>query len=520
MACSPWRPPDGLQRLVVDPRQTNAAWEDPPPVRFMAELLLARQLQRGRRSAPTKEQGSALMMKSDLSDFYYNLRIPAWMSRWFALPAVPGWLVGKPELALVDVGFGVLPKRSSHTMVLAQEAHLELLRRAGLPFERQLVDGEPLVEPGPFFLVQIDDLVIGAPEFEDRETAAEWLDVALAAYAAAGLPVAEHKVERDAHKALGMELAPNRTTVGAPAAKRARVTGALLAVAQWSAAPSRLMENILGHCTFAFLFRRVGLAAFGAVFGHVRAGEDAGLPLQPRVLSARCRWELITAAALLAFACVDLAAPVSTSVLASDASPWGYGICRAEAPVGLVSDALRFAELRGEHVALDGSRARRPAQDDRVAAHRPLAPGWAEVEWRTCFANAWRSGTMVQAVGELHAAELACEYAARRVDLHGSLMLELLDARAAIGALAKGRSSAWPFLRILRRVAALSIAKGMEFCPRLISSEEHPRAGGSRSRRVTTGSAGSGWAKRTGRGRRAADRFAGGSSQWARWRLT
>ena len=93
--------------------------------------------------------------------------------------------------------------------------------------------------------------------------------------------------------------------------------------------------------------------------------------MQPRALSARCRWELITAAALLAFACVDLAAPVSTSVLASDASPWGYGICRAEAPVGLVSDALRFAELRGEHVALDGFRARRPAQHDRVAAHRP-----------------------------------------------------------------------------------------------------------------------------------------------------
>ena len=114
------------------------------------------------------------------------------------------------------------------------------------------------------------------------------------------------------------------------------------------------MENILGHCTFAFLFRRVGLAAFGAVFGYVRAGEDAGLPLQPRALSARCRSELITAAALLAFACVDLAAPVSTSVLASDASPWGYGICRAEAPVELVSDAVRFADCAAS-TWLDGS---------------------------------------------------------------------------------------------------------------------------------------------------------------------
>ena len=73
---------------------------------------------------------------------------------------------------------------------------------------------------------------------------------------------------------------------------------------------------------------------------------------------------------------------------------------------------------------------------------------------------------MVQAVGELHAAELAFEYAARRVDWHGAQQLALLDARAALGAVAKGRSSAWPFLRILRRVAALSFATGLQWCPR------------------------------------------------------
>ena len=64
--------PDGLQRLVVDPRPSNAAWGDPPPVRLTAGPLLARQLQRGRRSAPTARpegQGNALMMKFDLSDF-------------------------------------------------------------------------------------------------------------------------------------------------------------------------------------------------------------------------------------------------------------------------------------------------------------------------------------------------------------------------------------------------------------------------------------------------------------------
>ena len=96
--------PDGLQRLVVDPRPSNAAWGDPPPVQLTAGPLLARQLQRGRRSVPAASvagQGSASLMKSDLSDFYYNLRIPRWMSQWFALPAVPGWLVGQPWIESV-----------------------------------------------------------------------------------------------------------------------------------------------------------------------------------------------------------------------------------------------------------------------------------------------------------------------------------------------------------------------------------------------------------------------------------
>ena len=431
--------PDDLQRLVVDPRPTNEQWSDPPPVHLTSGPLLARQLQRGRRGASPSSAGPWLS-KSDLSDFYYNLRIPAWMSAWFALPRVPGWLVGLPEREWVDVGFGVLPMGASHAVALAQEAHCEILRRAGLPENRRLVDGSPLLDDGPFFLVQIDDLVLGATDEEDRAVVEAWLQTALVAYEAAGLPVAAHKVERHATKAIGMELRGG--SGGAPRAKRQRLMHALLAVAQWNAAPSRLVESLLGHATYAFMFRRQGLAAFGAVFSHIQAGEDSGRPLAARPLSLRCRWELITGAALLPFASVHFAAPIAPVVLASDASPWGCGVCAADAPVKLIDEALRFVELRGEFVSLDGLPARRPAQGDRVAPHRPLAPGWEDVDWRVVFARPWPSAPMVQAVGELHSVELAFEYAARRVDWHGAQQLALLDARAALGAVAKGRSSA------------------------------------------------------------------------------
>ena len=470
--------PDGLQRLVVDPRPTNAAWGDPPPVQLAAGALLARQLQRSRSLSPSSARSR--MSKSDLSDFYYNMRVPAWMAPWFAIPEVPGAVIGRPDLPSVNLGFGVLPMGASHAVFLAQEAHVELLRRAGLPMDRRLADGAALLDAGAFFVVQIDDLVLCAATEEEARDTARWLDLALRAYEAAGLPVSERKVERVASTALGMEIDSAARFAGAKVAKRQRVARALLAVAQWRAAPSRLMESLVGHATFAFMFQRVGLAAFGAVFAHIRAGEDAGKPLAPRALAPRCRWELITAALILAFAKVDLGAPTASLVLASDASPWGFAVCSATVPSTLAADALRFAELRGEYVALDGSAARRPAQSDRVAPQRPLAAGWEGVQWRGCFARPWRSGSSVQAIGELRAAEYAFEYAARKLDVHGSVQLALLDARSALAAIAKGRSSAWSFLCVLRRIAALALATGIQWCPRWVSSEEQPADAGSR----------------------------------------
>ena len=80
----------------------------------------------------------------------------------------------------------------------------------------------------------------------------------------------------------------------------------------------------------------------------------------------------------------------------------------------------------------------------------------------------------------MRAAEYAVEYAARKLDVHGSVQLALLDARSALAAIAKGRSSSWSFLCVLRRVAALALATGIQWCPRWVSSEEQPADAGSR----------------------------------------
>ena len=69
---------------------------------------------------------------------------------------------------------------------------------------------------------------------------------------------------------------------------------------------------------------------------------------------------------------------------------------------------------------------------------------------------------MVQAVGELHAVELAFEYGARRVDWHGTQQLALLDARAALGRIldAVGERYGWPWPVALR--TAIAEARAVE----------------------------------------------------------
>jgi len=129
--------------------------------------------------------------------------------------------------AYVDLGFAVLPMGCSHAVALAQEAHLEVLRRAGLPMDRLVCEGDALLTPGPFFAVCIDDLVVADPDGSD-DTVEEWLRRALSGYEEAGLPVAERKVERGATLALGMALTPGEAA--APRVKRQGLLGALLAV--------------------------------------------------------------------------------------------------------------------------------------------------------------------------------------------------------------------------------------------------------------------------------------------------
>jgi len=490
------------QRLIVDARVTNEQWVLPPRCVQASGPLIARQLQRlGLR---------AKVGKADLSNYYYALEMPEWMSRWF----VVGYLDGRP------VGLRVLPMGCSHAVALGSTAHCEVLRRTGFSEVEQLCEGQPLHD-GLCYAVVIDDLII-MDGGDDENQIADLLRRALAAYEVSGLPISMKKVEWPTDgpiAALGAERSGG--SVGASREKRERLTAAMLCVGEWQRVSPEIVESMLGHAIWGWLFRRCGLAVLSDVFAFVDEHRtSAGRGPQP--FSRRHRWECITCGSLLCLARIDLGAHIMPEVLASDASLWGCGVVTAQAGEAAVREALRFCELRGEHVSLTGAAARRPGQEDRLAPAVPLPPEWEELVWTVKLARPWRSRevaragescqplppsssgprergawgreggreenlnsnrsytapkpkvAMAQAVCELQSAALAAEWAARKIDTHGSMQLLLLDARSALGAWAKGRSSAFRFLQPLRRVAALSLATGTEWLVRWIPGEVHP----------------------------------------------
>ena len=72
------------------------------------------------------------------------------------------------------------------------------------------------------------------------------------------------------------------------------------------------------------------------------SGSEGMITSAAPLPSAVC-WELATAAVLLPLLQLGLHSPVCPEVLASDASPWGFGVVAAEPAPELVADALRFA---------------------------------------------------------------------------------------------------------------------------------------------------------------------------------
>ena len=94
--------------------------------------------------------------KYDVRSAFYRLQAPEWMVPFLAIPRVPGAWFGL-DTEWVFPCFTVLPMGHSHSALLCQEAHAEVLRRAGFGDEQRISPGGGRwVGSVPRFFVYLD----------------------------------------------------------------------------------------------------------------------------------------------------------------------------------------------------------------------------------------------------------------------------------------------------------------------------------------------------------------------------
>ena len=137
-------------------------------------------------------------------------------------------------------------------------------------------------------------------------------------------------------------------------------------------------------------------------------------------------------------------------------------------PVGLTFTPPAPGRTREERRA--GARVRAPALSSR----------WRPIDrWKLLYMGAWRR-TEHTNINETRTAIGLLRHLGRSTRARGCRFLVLIDSMVALGALAKGRSSSPPLLRLCRQQAVLCMAFGLRPLYRYVPSEWNPADGPSR----------------------------------------
>ena len=167
-------PKKGKQCLIIDARNANNHFIEPDDPKLpnpgIFPLLMAR--------------NSLFFAKSDMDNFYHRLRLPRWITTYFGLPPVNTEEGTKWHVVMT------VPMGWSHSVVIIQAIHGEVLRRCGISEEQSNQNG---IEIGEYHYGAYidDDFSIGT----DISLARSQLAKVVAKCEELGVPAKEGKVE-------------------------------------------------------------------------------------------------------------------------------------------------------------------------------------------------------------------------------------------------------------------------------------------------------------------------------------
>ena len=495
------RKKNGKLRLILDCRAVNKRFKRPPPLALGAGTSWAQ---------VNIPQGSELFLaQSDIKDYFYSLELPPTLQPLFCLPALPIDFVqdwGFAELrqhtgdleGLIFPMLRVVPMGWSWAMWLAQRAHQHLcLEASGLGLERIVVEGKP--SPG-----MADGEVILIPYADNLNVAGtcakrvqEVKDKIVAHLREVGFRVHEELEACSIGQSLGFLVDGARGIVAPVPERLQKVRLALLWLSRRPKVSGKQVERLLGHCIHLMLLRRELLSIFRNLYDFVQNCYSSRHKLYESA-AREAKW----ASHLLGLCTVDMKKTWSTTVTASDASLSGIAVCRGE------WDFSDVVEAGGQKEPWRYKYKSAPAPREAACVVKPdpfadpstvkpvsliredpfdLNEEFKEIPRSLLDPSDWHEAFAVYMQHPEHITLLegrgivaALRHKLRSTGEFGMKHLHLNDNMGAVLMCSKGRSGAFPMLKICRRLCALLLCSDSGLSTRWIPSELNIADGPSR----------------------------------------
>ena len=311
---------------------------------------------------------------------------------------------------------------------------MSVLVTTGLREDNIICDTEPLpLCQQELAVVATDDVVFIHRDKEKGLSRLSDFDKALENH---GIPRARHKDENTQSNivALGCELSSSPPRADPDSSKLWLVLNAIAELQRSMRASPLGVNGLLGVAQWFCILSRPHFSCFDTVYEFVRRTPEDKLQTVPRKVLD----EFLIFAALAPLLSAELDRQWCTTVVATDAAPeFGLGVSVAEMPADTVATLGTLSERRGDYVRLsrDGS----TAEPEKPRVGTPHRLPIRQEDFRdVSLIKAERrehSGSL-----ELKGVLLGLRWVLRSRARFNSRLLFLIDAKAVLSAVAKGRT--------------------------------------------------------------------------------
>ena len=478
---------NGDLRLIFDTRIANCTFHEPPSTRLPTSAAL---------SGIESDSQENYVATGDIECAFYNIGIPARLSEEFVLPSISARHLGLrvldglpvPADAVILPLLSVLPMGWNWALHFCQSVVTNALHIASFDRHRQVLDGSSEAHISGYDSTvaagYVDNFAIVG---SDRDLVQQKRDeVCHVLKAQFNLPVHELCDSQPSGEFVGLVFSDGRHWNIKPK-RMHRLRDAIACVLQRGRASGDLVRILIGHITFVCLLRRESLSFLHALYAFADKNLGRVAPLWHSVIV-----ELQCVMSILPLLHVDISAPWSTHVAASDASLFGLGGCEKVLPAELVgtvgrqserwrfsaeasiqarSHALDVPESHTQHLSSVNQLSHAVHNDTRHFAEVPEII-YKDKGWRNFMAIRVRGSRGILNL-EARAFVSALKHQLRRLEGFHKRHLCIVDNMALCLALCKGRSSAPPLLHPLRQAACLLLVTGSRIGPRWVPSERN-----------------------------------------------